>query len=89
MRFPENPGQLGHIFKPSHNLIDTVANRQLIIDVANNPASRQGIDRFGNVWSAATQVDGTQVWVSTRNGIIQNAGVNISPETFTKIIVGP
>jgi RHS repeat-associated protein len=46
--FPKNPGQLGHIFRnaPGH-LADTPANRQLLTDIASNPANRIGADRFG------------------------------------------
>ncbi|MBK7727784.1 MAG: hypothetical protein IPJ33_04570 [Gammaproteobacteria bacterium] len=86
---PTKPGQLGHIFRnaPGH-LADTPANRQLLTDVASNSANRLGADRFGNVWSSVTRADGTQVWVSTRNGVIQNGGLNQVPQAFPTI-VGP
>jgi RHS repeat-associated protein len=86
---PTKPGQLGHIFRnASGHLADTPANRKLLTDVATNPANRIGVDRFGNVWSSVTRADGTQVWVSTRNGVIQNGGLNQVPQTFPNI-VGP
>ena len=37
------------------------------------------IDKDGNEWYSRTQSDGSQVWVSTRNGIIQNGGINNPP----------
>ena len=70
------------------HLADTPANRQLLTDVASNPANRVGVDKFGNVWSSVTKTDGTQVWVSTRNGVIQNGGLNQVPQAFPTI-VGP
>ncbi len=86
---PTQSGQLKRIFRnaPGH-LSDTPANRNLLIDVASNPANRVGVDRFGNVWSTLTRADGTQVWVSTRNGVIQNGGLNRVPQSFPTI-TGP
>jgi hypothetical protein len=86
---PTKPGQLGHIFRnAAGHLPDTPANRQLLTDVASNAANRIGVDRFGNVWSTFNRADGTQVWVSTRNGVIQNGGLNQVPQAFPNI-VGP
>jgi hypothetical protein len=84
---PTKPGQLRHIFRnaPNH-LADTPANRQLLVDVASNSANRLGVDRFGNVWSTLTRADGTQVWVATRNGVIQNGGLNQVPRAFPNIV---
>jgi hypothetical protein len=80
---PENPSQLGHIFRdaPGH-LPDTIANRQLLLDTATNPANSFGVNRFGNEVFVSTRADGSQVWVETRNGIIQNGGVNNPPRTW-------
>ena len=82
-RFPTEPGQVKHIFRdaPGH-LPDTPGNRALLLDVANDPAAMLGTDRFGNVWSARTLPDGSQVWVQTRNGVIQNGGLNQTPRVF-------
>jgi hypothetical protein len=72
-----------HIFRDaSGHLPDTPANRRLLREVANDPATTLGKDRFGNVWSAHTLEDGTQVWVQTRNGVIQNGGLNQTPRAF-------
>jgi len=76
-------GRLGHIFRDAEgHLLDTPANRALLVDVANNRAARLGKDRFGNIWNAATREDGTQAWVQIRNGQIVNGGVNSTPRTF-------
>jgi hypothetical protein len=82
-RFPEKPGQTRHIFRdaPGH-LADTPANRALLKGVADDASTTLGTDRFGNVWSARTLEDGTQVWVQTRNGVIQNGGLNKTPRVF-------
>ena len=64
------------------HILDTPANRDLITNVANNPATKLGTDKFGTTWSAQIQADGTQVWVQTRNGQVWNAGVNTTPKPF-------
>jgi RHS repeat-associated protein len=87
--FPTDPGQIAHIFRnaPGH-IMDTPENRLVLQGVASNPSNRLGVDRFGNVWSALVLRDGTQVWVSVRNGTIQNGGINLQPKTILGI-VGP
>jgi filamentous hemagglutinin len=82
-RFPEKPGQVRHIFRdaPGH-LADTPANRTLLKEIADDASATLGTDKFGNVWSARTLQDGTQVWVQTRNGVIQNGGLNKTPRVF-------
>jgi len=81
--FPENDSQIRHIFRdaPGH-LPDTPQNRQALIDLANDPSTTLGRDRFGNEWSAQIQNDGSQLWVQTRNGVIINGGSNSSPRQF-------
>jgi hypothetical protein len=80
---PENPSQLGHIFRdaPGH-LPDTIVNRQLLLDTATNQSNSFGVNRFGNEVFISTRADGSQVWVETRNGIIQNGGVNNPPRIW-------
>jgi hypothetical protein len=51
--------------------------------VASNSAHRIGIDRFGNTWSTMILPVGSQVWVSVRNGVIHNGGVNLVPRDLT------
>jgi RHS repeat-associated protein len=85
-RFPDKAGQIKHIFRdaPGH-LADTPANRRLLQDVADDASTTLGTDKFGNAWSARTLDDGTQVWVQTRNGVIQNGGLNQTPRVFNPI----
>jgi len=74
---------LSHIFRdaPGH-LSDTPFNRQLLVDAASNPKNYLGTDKFGNKWQGYIQKDGTQVWVSLRNGEIRNGGINKVPKNF-------
>ncbi len=82
-RLPSKPGQVKHIFRdaPGH-LADTPANRRLLQRVADDASTTLGMDKFGNVWSARALDDGTQVWVQSRNGVIQNGGLNQTPRIF-------
>ena len=77
VKFPSNSSQTKHIFgnRPGH-LPDTPANRNLILRTANSQSAFLGVDRFGNKVFSNIMRDGSQVWVYTRNGIIQNAGLN-------------
>lgn len=79
--FPPNPAQVKHIFRdaPGHLAADTAANRALLQRVASNPSNRVGQDRSGNTIWSRYQSDGSQVWVQTRGGVIQNGGVNAPP----------
>ncbi|MCA8435445.1 filamentous hemagglutinin N-terminal domain-containing protein [Burkholderia seminalis] len=61
------------------HIVDTPENRALLTSVANNPSTTLGPDKYGTVWSAQLQSDGSQVWVQTRNGQIWNGGVNKTP----------
>ena len=80
---PDNPSQLRHIFRdaPGH-LPDTPANRRLLLDISTNRSNSLGANRFGNEVFVSTRADGSQVWVETRNGVIQNGGVNNPPRTW-------
>ena len=64
------------------HLPDTPENRQLLENVANDPATTLGPDKFGNEWSAKTLDDGTQVWTQTRDGNVINGGLNESPQSY-------
>ncbi|WP_013631018.1 hypothetical protein [Rubinisphaera brasiliensis] len=76
-------GRTGHIFRNADgHLPDTPANRQLLKDVADDPATTLGPDKYGNTWSARTNPDGTQTWVQTRGDQIINGGVNQTPKTY-------
>lgn len=76
-------GRLGHIFREAEgHLPDTLGNGQLLQGVADDPATTLGSDKYGNIWSARTLNDGSQVWTQTSNGEIINGGLNSIPRTF-------
>jgi RHS repeat-associated protein len=83
VQFPENPGQVQHIFRnePGH-IPDTPSNRMLLQDVANDPSSVLGPDKFGNTWAARINADGSQTWVQYRGNTIINGGVNNPPKLY-------
>ena len=79
--FPSNDANTKHMFgNRSGHLPDTEANRKLVSDVANDSNSYLGIDKFGNSVHSRLMDDGSQVWVYSRNGVIQNCGQNAVAE---------
>jgi RHS repeat-associated protein len=78
---PTKSSQLEHIFRnaPGH-LPNTPQNQQLLTDMVNNPANFRGPGKNGLQWYGAIQPDGTQLWGSVRNGVIQNGGLNLTPQ---------
>ena len=81
---PSNDSQLGHIFDTNNgHLSNTPENQQLLEDLANNPDYEIGTDSRGLTWYAQTLPDGSQIWVSTMNGIIQNGGINKIPRNYS------
>lgn len=84
-RLPSDDSQLGHIFdaqNPGH-LPNLPENQQLLEDLTNNPDAELGKDSRGLTWYAQTLPDGTQVWASTMNGVIQNGGLNQVPRNYS------
>jgi filamentous hemagglutinin len=81
--FPSNDSQIKHIFrnKPGH-LPDTPEHRKLSKDVADAPTNLLGSDKYGNTWFAKILPDGRQVWVRTRNDVINKGGINDIPKTY-------
>ncbi len=72
-----------HIFRSKRgHFSNTTKNRKLLESVANNPSTTLGKDKFGNIWSAQTRPDGTQVWTQMRGGKIINGGINQAPRQF-------
>jgi hypothetical protein len=73
----------GHIFRAKENhVLDTPANRALMIDVASNPENVAGLDKYGSEWAQQIRSDGSQVWTQSRGGVIRNAGINEVPRPF-------
>ncbi|XXF81493.1 hypothetical protein P2318_02400 [Myxococcaceae bacterium GXIMD 01537] len=72
-----------HIFReaPGH-LPDTPAHRKLLQELAADESARLGVDRFGSMWSARLNPDGTQLWVQVRHGQVINGGLNQVPRNY-------
>ena len=54
----------------------------MITTTANDSKLVLGTDKYGKIWSAKIQPDGTQIWTQVRDGKIVNAGVNQAPKQF-------
>ena len=81
VKLPKNDSQLKHIFRdsPGH-LLDTPENRKMLLDLANDTKYHVGKDfENGLDWHAKLNEDGSQMWVTTKNGILQNGGINNPP----------
>jgi filamentous hemagglutinin len=76
-------GNAGHIFsKREGHVPDSPANRILLRETAQSEKNFLGKDQHGTSWHAQVLPDGRQAWTTSRNGIIQNGGVNQTPKTF-------
>ncbi len=86
IKLPTDESQLKHIFRnePGH-LSDTPTNRKLLQELANDISCHRGRDSRGNDWSTKVLEDGSQLWVSSRNGIIQNGGINKPPRRWDDV----
>ena len=74
---PDNDAQLKHIFrKEAGHLPDTPENRKLLLDLANDSSAHVGKDLRGLDWNSRINEDGSQLWVSSKDGVIQNGGIN-------------
>ena len=83
IKLPPNDSQLKHIFRKARgHLEDSPQNRQKILELANDPKCYGGKDRRGLDWHYRILDDGSQLWVTTRNGIIQDRGVNNPPHSW-------
>lgn len=74
---------LEHIFRdaPGH-LMDTLINRELLLDAAKDPNNFMGVDKYGKSWHAKTLENGSQVWTCSQNGEIRDGGLNETPRDF-------
>lgn len=80
---PKNDSQIKHIMKEEEgHLPDTPQNREFLVDLANNKKAHIGKDHRGIDWHATLNKDGSQNWVSHRNGVISDGGVNKVPRVF-------
>ena len=74
---------IDHIFRDAEgHLPDTPANRELLENVANNPQTRLGVDKWGNTWHATTDANGNQIWAQVRGNRIVNGGAKNPPKTW-------
>lgn len=82
-QLPPDNSQLMHIFgNRIGHIADTPQNRQAIIDLVNDESCRLGISNHGLTWYARIEEDGSQLWASVRNGIVQNCGRNRPPHEW-------
>ena len=76
---------LKHIFRKTEgHLEDTPENRQLLQELANNVRCHVGKDIRGNDWCYKELDDGSQLWVTSRNGVIQEGGLNKPPRIWNE-----
>ena len=52
------------------------------MELINDSSCRVGTDAAGNTWYEKIQEDGSQLWASTRGGVLQNAGKNVVPRDW-------
>lgn len=82
-KLPTNDSQIKHMFRNAEgHLPNTPENHNLIETVANSPECYYGVDGRGLTWYSRIESDGSQIWVSIRNGVIQNAGKNLIPNSW-------
>lgn len=83
IKLPVNDAQLKHILRNAEgHLPDTPENRRLLEELANDVKSHAGKDIRGNDWNIRDLEDGSQLWVTSKNGVIQNGGLNKPPKPW-------
>ena len=79
-KMPNKRSQIMHIMaNRKGHLIDTPANRKILETISDNESNYIFTNHNGNRVYAKV-VNGNQYWVYTRNGIIQDGGINKSGE---------
>ena len=82
-RIPYNDSTIGHIFSGAEGHIpDTLENRALLENVANNVDNFRDKDKYENEWYTMDLEEGSQVWVEVRNGNIFEGGINKAPKPW-------
>ncbi len=72
-----------HIFRNAEgHLPDTLANRQLLVDLTSDFKNFLGSDKYGTEWFARLTKDGKQIWAGVRKGSIRYGGMNETPKIF-------
>lgn len=85
IKLTNREAQLKHIFgERTGHIPFTPENVKLLEDTANNWENYRGKDGRGNLWHVNIQNDGSQIWVRSRNGIINEGGLNLTPITWDK-----
>ena len=83
VKLPKDESQLRHIMRDGEgHFHDSSENRTLLEELSNNPKTHVGKDELGKDWHASYNEDGSQNWVSHKDGIIQNGGINKIPREF-------
>lgn len=86
IKLPKDDAQLKHIFRNEEGHIpDTAENRKKLLELANNRSAHVGKDCRGNDWHIMINEDGSQTWVVSRNGVIQNGGINNPPHPWDEM----
>jgi len=86
IKLPSNDSQLKHIFRKANgHLPDTPENKKLLEELANDISAHVGKDVNGNDWNVRNLEDGSQLWVQSLNGIIQNGGINKPPRHWDEL----
>ena len=80
---PSNESQLAHMFsdRPGH-LPNTEESREAVVKLVNDYNNFVDVDSRGLQWYSQITPEGTQLWASVYNGVVQNCGENETPHTW-------
>ena len=83
VKLPDNEAQIKHIFEEREgHLPDTLENRRMFTELANDEHFHTGKDMYGNDWHTRINNDGTQDWVRHQNQVINEGGRNTTPRSW-------